>query len=348
MASRNMPSTIRRAGAVIRLVLVALCLARPASSQGQHPRVKTPAIHVESSLVLIDVITQDPKSGLPVRDLKKEDFRIFNDRREVPIESFDTGSHYDARPIVVWLTVQCNEGGKIAGSREFSGRENLFRPALEQLDKSDTAGVVHWCDNGEASIDLMPTADRDLAIRTLTTVLKPIPFNIGGNSNLLGEDSLRRMIRLVLQDAQRRNPQPLPVFVFIYGGRGAQPYSEVDDLISDILETSGIVFGIRDEDQSNISPAGPRERGHIFSYLADETGGQYFSARPEGYAAALEAILMQLHFRYQLGFIPPSIDGKRHEIGLKLSGDALQKHKGVRLRFRTEYISLRELPEWAR
>jgi hypothetical protein len=330
------------------LYLVVPCIARQAPTTNTHPEVKVPAVHVQSSLVLVDVITQDPKSGMPVRNLKREDFRIFNDRREVSIESFDTGSHYQTRPIVVWLTVLCNEGGKIAGSREFSGKEALFRPALEQLDKSDTVGVVHWCDNGEEHIDLMPTGDRDLAIRTLSTALKRIPFNIGGNSNLLGEDSLRRMIRLVLQDGQQRNPQPLPVFVFIYGGRGAQPYSEVDDLIGDILETSGIVFGIKDEDQSNISPAGPNRRGHIFNYLAEQTGGQYFSARPEGYAAALEAILLQLHFRYQLGFIPPSFDGKRHEIDVRLSDEVREKHKGVRLRFRTEYIPLREPPDWAR
>lgn len=194
----------------------------------------------------------------------------------------------------------------------------------------------------------MPTRDRDLAIRTLTAALKPIPFHIGGNSNLVGEDSFRRMIRLVIQDAHRRNPQPLPVIVFLYGGRGAQPQFELDDLVGDILETSGIVFGIKDEDQSNISPVGRGERGHLVHYIAEQTGGQYFSARPEGYAAALEAILLQLHFRYQLGFIPPSIDGKHHEIDVRLSNQARARHKGMRLRFRTEYIPLREAPDWVR
>jgi len=33
-----------------------------------------PTIRVQSSLVLVDVITQDRKSGLPVRDFKNEDF----------------------------------------------------------------------------------------------------------------------------------------------------------------------------------------------------------------------------------------------------------------------------------
>ena len=54
------------------------------------------------------------------------------------------------------------------------------------------------------------------------------------------------------------------------------------------------------------------------SPLKKHTGGQYFSAPPTGFANALETILMQLHFRYELGFIPPMIDGKRHELKVEL------------------------------
>lgn len=58
--------------------------------------------------------------------------------------------------------------------------------------------------------------------------------------------------------------------------------------------------------------------------------------------------MLQLHFRYQLGFIPPSIDGKYHEIEVRLSDEAREKYKGMSLRFRTEYIPLREPPDWMR
>ena len=56
--------------------LFSIVQQRPAYSQ-------TPTFRVQSSLVLVDVIGQDPKSGLPVRDLKKQDFRIFDNGREV-------------------------------------------------------------------------------------------------------------------------------------------------------------------------------------------------------------------------------------------------------------------------
>jgi hypothetical protein len=302
-------------------------------------------IEVRSSLVLVDVITQDSKNGLPVRDFRKEDFRIFDDRNEVPIASFDAGALYSTRPFVIWLAVICNERGKVGGSREFAGKESLFRPALDHLDKSDTVGVAHWCDDGQARLDLLPTDDRDIPLRVLAETIKPISFQVGGNSNLAGEDAYRRMIRLVIQDAHRRNPQPLPVIIFLDGDLTGQPRFELDKVVDDILETSGIVFGIKDDRSPTMHELGS-EQGAISHYVAEQTGGQYFSAPPQGYAAALDMILMQLHFRYELGFIPLKVDGKRHELKVELTDIARGGHKGVRLRFRPEYIPLEEVPPW--
>jgi hypothetical protein len=90
------------------------------------------------------------------------------------------------------------------------------------------------------------------------------------------------------------------------------------------------------------------QQGEIPHYMAGQTGGQYLTAPPEGYGAALEWILMLLHFRYELGFIPPAIDGKRHQLKVELTKDAHQKYKGIRLRFRPLYIPVPEPPAWAK
>jgi len=108
-------------------------------------------IRVQSSLVLVDVISQDLKSGLPARDFKKEDFRVFDNGHEVRIATFDAGA--DTRPISLWLVVICNESGLVGASAEFAGKESLFRSALDHLKKHDTVGVAHWCDNGETQLD---------------------------------------------------------------------------------------------------------------------------------------------------------------------------------------------------
>jgi hypothetical protein len=306
---------------------------------------QAPTIRVQSSLVLVDVISQDLKSGLPIRDFKKEDFRIFDNRHEVPIATFDAGA--DMRPIALWLVVICNEGGVVGASAEFVGKESLFRSALDHLEKHDTVGVAHWCDSGETQLDLLPTEDRDSPLRVLAESLKPIPFRGGTfDTDAVGEETFRKMIRFIIRDAYQRNPKPLPVIVFLHGDHTGQPRHELDKLVDDFLETSGIVFGIRDNRSARLLFL-LGEQAKIMHYMAKHTGGQYYSAPPPGYAAALDAVLTQLHLRYELGFIPPAVDGKRHELRVELTREAKEKHKRLRLRFHPEYIPVREEPDWA-
>lgn len=248
-------------------------------------------IRVGCSLVLVDVISRDPKSGLPIREFKKADFKVFDNGHEVAIASFDAGARYDTRQVVVWLVVICNEQGKVGGSAQFVEKKALFRPAFDHLDKRDMVGVTHWCDNGETQLDLLPTEDRDKPIGVLAETIKPISFHVGGNSDEVREETFRKMVRLIIQDAYRRNPQPLPVLVFLDGDNTGQPNSELNELVDDLLETFGIVVGIKDE--RSVSPGLTLfVQGEIMHYMGRQTGGQFFATAPSGFVAALDAIMM--------------------------------------------------------
>src|SRR5437899_10938942 len=124
------------AGGVASICFLAVCASAPMAT------AQAPTIRVQSSLVLVDVITQDRKSGLPVRDFKKGDFRLFDNRHEVRVATFDAGARYDTRSITLWLVVICNESGlpKFGASAEFLGQEALFRPALNHLETSRQCG----------------------------------------------------------------------------------------------------------------------------------------------------------------------------------------------------------------
>jgi hypothetical protein len=301
---------------------------------------------VQSSLVLVDLVSREVKTGLPIRDFHKEDFRLFDNGREVTIATFDGGA--DARPAILWLVVLCNEQNKTAGSANYAGKEAMFRPALDHLDARDLTGVAHWCDNGETSVDLPPTKDRDAPTRVLAETIKPIAFRgETATADAVGEETFRKMVRLIIQDAHRRKPEPLPVIVFLDGDHTGQPKDKLDLLVDDFLETSGIAFGIKDSGYGRMFPL-IGEQGQILHYMAKHTGGEYLVAAPERYAAALEQILVQLHYRYQIGFVPLAIDGKRHQLRVEFTNEARRKYKGVRLRFRPEYIPVAEAPEWAR
>jgi hypothetical protein len=180
-----------------------------------------------------------------------------------------------------------------------------------------------------------------VAISVLSQVLKPFNFDTPPPSQRRkGELALQRMIRLIIDDAHQRNPQPLPVLVLLHSDHTGMPLRELDQLVNDFLETSGIVFGIKDADVRDFifGPLGNGELGSVFHYMASETGGQYFSIPSKLYSTALDSVLLQLHFRYQLGFKPPAIDGKRHELKVEFAGEAKQQYKSAGLRYRPEYI----------
>jgi hypothetical protein len=73
------------------------------------------------------------------------------------------------------------------------------------------------------------------------------------------------------------------------------------------------------------------EQGAVSNYIATQTGGRYLRVTPKTYAKGLEEILQQLHCRYELGFKPEALDGKRHKFRVELAAAAKNRHKGVRL-----------------
>jgi hypothetical protein len=280
----------------------------------------------------------DSKSGLPINKLDLQDFRVLDNGDEVPITTFDTGTHYDTRPVALWLVVICGEENNgIKGSGSFLWNETRFRPALDDLDKKDRIGVAHWCDNGDVKLDLPTTDNKDAAIAKLGEALTPIPF-ICPPGMRIGELALQRMFRSIINDAHLKNPQPLPAVVMLHSDYTGQPPKELNQLIDDFLETSGIVFGIKDAQVPEMHDLSNGEIARIFHYMSDETGGEYFSVKPEQYDGALRDIILRLHFRYELGFKPRVVDGKRHKLKVELVGTARAKYRSVRLRYRPEYI----------
>lgn len=96
---------------------------------GQAPEQSAATIRVETALVLVDVITQDAKTLLPVTSFRKEDFRIFDDDSEMAIQSFDVGARYATRPISLWFAVICNEiDWDENGSGFMRGKASWLRP----------------------------------------------------------------------------------------------------------------------------------------------------------------------------------------------------------------------------
>lgn len=311
--------------------------AQEAPSVPQSPEI---IFHTSSNLVLVDVIARNAKNGLPDKTLKRDDFQVFDNGHPVSIKTFDSGANFTTRPLALWFVVQCNmQGWEAKGSGLFAGQIGLFQPAWQYLDKQDTVAVAHWCDNGDSQVDLPPTSNVEETVTALEQALTPMP-DVSATDRP-GELALQKTLQLIIDATRSVVPEPVPVVIFLYGDYSGMPKSEADHFIDELLETSAIVFGLRDRRSPQIGSLWlVREQGAIANYIATETGGQYLWVMPETYAKGLEEILQQLHCRYELGFKPEALDGKRHKLSVKLADAVKNQHQGVRLRYRAAYVPI--------
>ncbi len=322
------------------VVLLSSLAAAHKPQKLQNPNQQSQVtFRASTSLVLVDVIAQDPKHELGSNSVKQDDFEMRDNGDPTPIVSFDDSTNFGTHPVAFWFVVICNEGNNPDGSGMFRGKEELFRPALESLNQNDRVGVAHWCDNGEAEVDLSPTPDRDAAIHALAKALQPIDWTAPAPQyRRLGELGFQWMLELLIDQAHATRPESLPVIVCLYGDHSGQPADELDRLLDYLLSTSGFVYGIKDRAIPNFFGEMPGRRLQVLHYLADQTGGEYFAVKPDQYAAALQETIAQVHSRYGLG-IHAIMDGKRHKLTIGFTRATHQRYKSVKLRYRTGYTT---------
>lgn len=200
--------------------------------------------------------------------------------------------------------------------------------------------VAHWCDDGNSRVDLLPTTDIEEASTVLEQVLAPMADE--DLSDESGEHALQNTLQLIVNATRSSQPEPLPVVIFLYGDHSGMPRAEADHFIDELLQTSAIAYGLKDRRSPQLGrfeSALWHEQAAVAQYIATQTGGEYFRETPETYAAGLEEILHQLHSRYELGFKPATLDGKRHKLRVELTDAVENQRKGVRLGYRAAYIA---------
>jgi len=297
-----------------------------------------PVFHISSDLVLVDVEAISSADGHPINTLKRNDFRILDNGQPVSIKTFDTGEA--TRTLALWFVVQCNmRGWEAQGSGLFAGQVERFQPALLNLDKRDRVAVAHWCDDGQSQVDLPPTTNIEQTVTTLEGALAPQPDKPSHGRS--GELALQKTLQHIVNSTRLMPSERVPVIVFLHGDYSAMPRPEANQFIGELLATSAIAFGLRDSRSPRILSIGiSGEQGSIGNYIAKQTGGEYFSVKPETYASGLNQILEQLHARSELGFAPSVLDGKRHKLQVTLTDHRMIPSKSVRLRYRAAYVAM--------
>lgn len=328
---------MRHSAAQIALILLcAVAASLPVCPQNQPTSETT--LQISSNLVVVNAVALKGGTSAPDDTLDRDDFQVFDNNRPVTIKTFDKGS--GTRPLAVWFLVQCSmKDWKNEGSGIFAGQIGLFEPALSLLTPQDAVGVAHWCDNGASSADLAPATKPEQALATLEQVLAPVvePPSHTRPGELALQSALQRIVDATHASASNR----VPVVIFLYDDYSAMPRSEADRFVDELLKTAATVYGIKNRQSPRIYESRwfGGEQGAIANYIATQTGGRYIAADAPAYADALRGILNEVHLRYELGFTPQALDGKRHHLRVTLTGAAKQQHPGTTIRYRSGYIA---------
>jgi hypothetical protein len=328
----------RSASQFVFVVVCGVLFLRLAGAQETTARDGTTTLRVTTNLVVVNAVALKRGTSAPDSTLERDDFTVFDDDRPVAIKTFDKAGA--TRPLAIWLLVQCSmQGWANEGSGIFAGHVSLFKPAFALLTPRDSVGVAHWCDDGTSRVDLAPTTHVDEALETLDQVLAPV-ITLRSHDRP-GELALQGALQKIVDGTRSSSADRVPVVVFLYGDFSGMPKAEADGFVDALLKTSTTVYGLRDRRAPRVWEF-PTEKGAIARYFADQTGGDYVTADPEGYAGAMRTIIDEVHSRYELSFTPAVLDGKRHSLKVTLTDTGKRRHKGTTIRYRSGYIAASE------
>ena len=302
----------------------------PSGSEAQAEVVEGDVVRVETSLVTIPVTVRD-RGGRYAPDLRREDFRVFEDGVEQRVAYFATVD----QPFTVALLLDTS------GSTDFSLPE-MQRAAsafVEQLKPADRVTVISFDDR--ISVLCEPTSDRAVLSRAIRRA------NTGGGTRLY--DAVEFTLKKRLSQIQGRK-----AIVLLTDGVDTTSHASYDGSLRLAEESDAIVYpvsyggfrggtpGVLGQPQPRISlpggitiggsrgpvgAGGPTAadyaRGDAYlNGLALRTGGRvYRSNSVVNISQAFAWVAEELRRQYSLGYYPKAAgkNGERRQIKVQVA-----------------------------
>ena len=260
-------------------------------------------VKVETNLITIPVSVFD-RHGLYIPNLKKEDFKIFEEGKEQQIEYFGTSE----KPFTVILLLDTSPSTEYAID-EIREAATAF---VHQLKPQDKVMVVEF--DGNVHVLTEATGDRP----TIYKAIKRADF--GGGTALYDAVSFSLTKRLNAVAGRKA------IVLFTDGVDTMSSKASYDTTLALAEEADSLIFPIYYNTYSSTRadaidiwgppPPGTTAREYAvgkkyLEELAAYTGGRVFrpEATPGGLTAAFEGIAEELRRQYNIGYIP-SEDGK--------------------------------------
>ena len=254
-------------------------------------------ISVDSTLVVVNAAVSDG-AGKPVRDLKKPQFRLFEDGKEQDISLFAA----EETPFAAVILIDTS------GSME--QRVSLARSAaikfLEGLRSEDSAAIFRFDSKVEEVQEFSNNreiiSDRlfDMRSRGMTTL----------------NDAIYRAAAELSKRPEKRR-----AIIVLSDGMDTMSKHSADKALKAALDANAAIYTV-DMSATDIVGAQRSQNQGILKKFADKTGGT-FVATPGGPAMreAFRSIVEDLGTQYTLGYQPANStrDGNWHEIEVRIS-----------------------------
>jgi len=310
-----------------RLIALVLALAGGMALAAQQ---QPPQFRAGADVVTVFVTATDDNGRL-IPDLTKDDFEVRADGRVRPVTIFSP----DPQPIAA--VVMLDRSGSVKMSVDVV--ERGARTFITKLRDGDVARVGSFGN----TIQILPddfTPNRNELRATLETGMQPdrnggspVWTAVSRSVNALSSQTLRRVV------------------VLFSDGHDAPEYGQtrvkLDDLQRQVAEQDVMVYAIGVPGAIRPRSATQFSRGQVMMAqtfsppdpdmrkLAIESGGGFLDLEKEQRSldAAFTRIADELHAQYLLGFAPEKIDGKSHELEVRV------KRPGVKVRARKSYFA---------
>jgi Ca-activated chloride channel family protein len=295
---------------------VALFLALGGAFGSASPRqqVEPPLVlSVRTDLVTLPVTVVD-RHGKSIAGLRKEDFTVYDNGKQQPIQFFTN----EDLPATVGLVI--DSSGSMRGRRhEVTAAAAAFADMSHPLDEFFTVNF-----NEAVWLGLPPRVDFTEDMDELRVVLAAAPAR---GMTALYDAVDRALDHLGLGTRDRK-----ALIVVSDGGDNASS-TTLDEVLEHARRTNAVIYAV-----SLADPDDPEVRPRVLKKLARETGGDAFRpTRSEDVMRSFVRIAAELRSGYTIGFIPPeTTDGGFRPVRVVVdSGD----HRQLTVRTRAGYYA---------
>jgi VWFA-related protein len=308
-------------------------------------------VRIDTRVVFIDALVKDKRTGVPVADLTRDNFRVLDNGKPRTLAYFSRGSA-PHRPLAVVLCLNLD----YMGARRYLERDDVrasLAAALAKLSPKDEVAVMSfWETMGGKPIILADlTHDRTKTIAALA------PQQNAASATERAVLVMNEAVQRAVDIAVRERPNSQVVFVYVSDGLATNDlleFSSRQKLATKLIESNVMFSALTFNMLKGMTAATAignvplRILGASMTggeqYLAKQTGGIAVKVdKPEDLGAGLQQIMSDLASRYSLGFTldeeEEAAAGQMRKLEVKVEAvDAQGKKRKLMVSARRSYL----------